>query len=148
MEPFLPIGAHLVTPRKWYSHHGVYVGNGRVVHYAGLSRAFHRGPIEETSLESFARQFGFAVRPHVAPAFSPDEIVRRAKARLGENRYAIITNNCEHFCEWCIGGRAKSSQIEALLKIPAHLARRLATSVRRLAERARLDASDTGRARA
>ena len=31
MDNNIPLGAHLVTPRKWYSHHGVYVGNGRIV---------------------------------------------------------------------------------------------------------------------
>ena len=29
-----PIGAHLVTPRRRYCHHGIYVGDGMVVHNA------------------------------------------------------------------------------------------------------------------
>ncbi len=148
MDHTLPIGAHLVIPRKWYTHHGVYVGNGRVVHYSGLSRAFQRGPIEETSLANFARQFGFEVQPHVAPAFSADEIVRRAKSRLGENRYAIISNNCEHFCEWCISGRARSRQIDALVKIPAGVARGIATTLIRLMELMDLGSNALRRARA
>ncbi|MBP4061169.1 lecithin retinol acyltransferase family protein [Aeromonas sp. Prich7-2] len=39
-----PIGAHLVTPRTGYDHHGIYVGNGKVVHYAGFARGFNTGP--------------------------------------------------------------------------------------------------------
>ena len=31
-EPSL--GAHLISPRNGYSHHGIYVGSGRVIHYA------------------------------------------------------------------------------------------------------------------
>ncbi len=134
MDRNLPLGAHLVTPRGWYSHHGVYVGEGRVVHYAGFSRAFHRGPIEETSLECFANQFDLRVQPHAAPAFSPEEIVRRAKARIGEDRYGVLSNNCEHFSEWCIRGRARSSQVEALSELPVRLAQNLSKTLMRLME--------------
>jgi hypothetical protein len=49
-----PIGAHIVTRRQGYTHHGIYAGVGRVVHYAGLSRGLRRGPVEETSLSRFA----------------------------------------------------------------------------------------------
>ena len=30
VEP--PLGAHLVTPRHGYAHHGIYVGDGRFLH--------------------------------------------------------------------------------------------------------------------
>ena len=30
------IGSHLKVARLGYSHHGVYLGNGMVIHYAGL----------------------------------------------------------------------------------------------------------------
>jgi len=46
------------------------------------------------------------------------EAVRRARSRLGENRYHIIRNNCEHFCEWCLNGVSRSRQLESL---PARL---------------------------
>lgn len=31
-----PLGAHLRTSHREYTHHGMYVGHGRVVHYSGL----------------------------------------------------------------------------------------------------------------
>lgn len=34
-----PLGAHVVTPRRWYTHHAIYVGRGRVVQYRGWSRS-------------------------------------------------------------------------------------------------------------
>src|SRR6266853_3959358 len=34
-ERELPIGAHVVTPRRGSTHHGIYVGRGRVVQYGG-----------------------------------------------------------------------------------------------------------------
>ena len=56
------IGAHLITPRCGYTHHGIYIGSGRVVHYAGLSRAaLTRRPVEEVSLTEFAGDCGVAV---------------------------------------------------------------------------------------
>jgi hypothetical protein len=42
------------------------------------------------------------------------EVVRRARLRLGENRYHLLTNNCEHFCEWCIRGESRSLQVDKL----------------------------------
>lgn len=37
----IPLGAHLVSPRKRYRHHGIYVGNGRVIHYAVRNNCKH-----------------------------------------------------------------------------------------------------------
>ena len=33
-----PRAAHIIVSRTWYAHHGIHVGEGRVVHYRGLSR--------------------------------------------------------------------------------------------------------------
>jgi hypothetical protein len=126
MNDNLPVGAHLVSPRKWYDHHGIHVGNGRVVHYAGFCKGLlHRGPVEEVSLAEFARGNGYEVRPHAASPFTPGEIARRAKNRIGEDCYDILARNCEHFCEWCITGRARSSQVDKLIALPRAWAARL-----------------------
>jgi hypothetical protein len=53
-EPAPPVGAHVVTQRRGYTHHGIYVAAGQVVHYAGLARGLRRGPVEEISLSSFS----------------------------------------------------------------------------------------------
>jgi hypothetical protein len=50
-----PLGSHLVTPRRGFLHHGIYVGSGKVVHYAGLAGGFHRGPVEGVPLARFTR---------------------------------------------------------------------------------------------
>jgi hypothetical protein len=133
MNGGIPLGAHLVTPRKWYSHHGIYVGGGRVVHYAGLSQRLRRGPVEEVTLESFAKQFGFRIEPHAAPAFPAEEIVRRARTRIGENRYGLLSNNCEHFSRWCVTGRAGSCQVDRITRRPVEIARRVGGTLNRLA---------------
>ena len=113
-EPFA-LGAHLVTPRRGYTHHGIYVGAGRVVHYAGWSRAaLTCRPVEEVSLEQFAGGRGVSALP-ANPRFAPLEVVARACSRLGEDRYRLASNNCEHFCHWCLSGEPRSAQVDNLL---------------------------------
>ena len=49
------------------------------IHYAGLSRALRRGPIEEVTLEKFAAGRGFSVQPRVAPKYLGDAVVTRSR---------------------------------------------------------------------
>jgi len=43
---------------------------------------------------------------------------RRARSRLGENDYRLLTNNCEHFYNWCLSGVSRSAQVERRLQLP------------------------------
>jgi len=120
----LPLGAHLTSPRRGYLHHGIYAGNGRVIHYGGFSRMFRGRPVEEVSLEEFALGRGLEVKTWVAPKFTGADVIARARSRLGEDRYRLLSNNCEHFAEWCIGGMGRSAQVDALMgRLKRHLAR-------------------------
>lgn len=114
----LPLGAHLVTVRQGYVHHGIYAGQGRVIHYAGFARALQTGPVEEISLAAFAAGRAVAVRREPCARFVGTEAVTRARSRLGENRYCLFSNNCEHFCSWCLSGESRSEQVEACLRHP------------------------------
>jgi len=96
-------------------HHGIYVGDGKVVHYAGLARGPFRGHVEEVSLAQFACGRSVWTRRSDLSAFDPQEVIRRARSRVGENRYRILRNNCEHFCEWCLRGESRSYQVERFL---------------------------------
>jgi hypothetical protein len=115
-----PLASHLVTPRSLYMHHGIYVGNGRVIHYAGLAYGFRRGPVEQVSLERFAH--GHTIRIRRGPQrFDSCEVVARALSRLGESHYRILTNNCEHFCGWALSDERRSWQVERLAALPRAL---------------------------
>ena len=114
----LPLGSHLVTPRRGYLHHGIYVGARKVVHYSGLARGLRRGPVEEVPFAHFARGHRVWVRSHEPSDFAVREVICRARSRVGEDRYRLLTNNCEHFCEWCLCGTARSFQVEAWLARP------------------------------
>ena len=46
--------------------------------------------------------------------FSADAVLIRAKSRLGESRFDLVYNNCEHFAAWCKTGLSNSRQIDAV----------------------------------
>jgi hypothetical protein len=98
----LPLGAHLVTPRRLYRHHGIYAGGGRVIHYRGFKTLLSRGPVEEITLEAFAQGGEVLVRSFPADPLAGAARVERARSRLGEDRYRLLSNNCWHFAKWCI----------------------------------------------
>jgi hypothetical protein len=112
------LGSHLVTPRRGYLHHGIYVGARQVVHYAGFTHGLRRGPVEEVPFADFARAQRVWVRSDEPSDFDVQELICRARSRVGEARYRLLTNNCEHFCEWCLHGTARSFQVEAWLARP------------------------------
>ena len=114
MHPDWPLGTHLTTPRRGYVHHDIYAGAGRVIHYAGFHRAFRRGPVQETTLERFARGRAVLAATSATARFPGVEAVTRARSRLGEDRYRVWTNNCEHFVHWCLSGASRSTQVERL----------------------------------
>ena len=45
-----------------------------------------------------------------------EEVLRRARMRLGENSYCILSNNCEHFAHSCKTGYAKSVQVKTFIE--------------------------------
>lgn len=120
-----PLGAHVVTPRRGYTHHGIYVGRGCVVQYAGLSRGFRSGPVEEVPLSRFSRGRPIWIRLADLEWKDRPEVVERARERLGEARYHPLTNNCEHFTEWCLRGEHRSHQVDNLLDRCSRMWRRI-----------------------
>lgn len=108
-------GIQLIVRRRGYVHSGIYVGCGRVVHYAGRLK-YPRGLVEETSLAEFAA--GRPVYAASTPTQSTrlEDIVQRARSRLGEHSYDLLLNNCEHFCSWCQTGSARSAQVDRLTR--------------------------------
>jgi hypothetical protein len=124
------LGAHLVTPRWGFAHHGIYTGNGKVVHYGALLYDLVRRPVEEVPLESFAQGRPVFLIRHAETCRDPAEVIRLARSRLGENRYSVWTNNCEHFCEWCLHGESRSFQVEDALELPQRIGDWLLAAIR------------------
>ena len=137
MENLLKIGDHIFVDRsvlsvKLYEHHGIYVGDDMVVHYNGLARGIvlekscfeeilsnvvpldkrNIAKVEMTSLEEFASGDVLQVKKHADAPFSGQEVALRAKERIGEQKYNLIINNCEHFCNECVFGEHVSEQVQ------------------------------------
>lgn len=130
----LPLGAHLVTERRGYAHHGIYIGEGKVVHYAGFAGALHWGPVEEITIEAFASGHPVTVKATPHARYVGLQAVERARFRLGEDNYRLLTNNCEHFCTWCLLGESRSEQVEACLHHPSTAVRTVVTLFKTLLE--------------
>ena len=91
-----------------YRHHGIDVGDGSVIHYRKPSEI-----IEQTSYDTFSKGNIVYVREYPQGfCFIPDVVVKRAFSRLGENKYNLLFNNCEHFATWCKTGVSESQQVK------------------------------------
>lgn len=51
-------------------------------------------------------------RSRLRSNLATEEIVRRARAALGQRRYNVVTNNCEQFVREMLGLKARSRQVE------------------------------------
>jgi hypothetical protein len=90
-----------------YEHHGIDCGDGTVIHYY---KGGNEPVISRTTLETFARGNPIYTKQS-SIAYIPDVVVERAESRVGERRYNLLTNNCEHFANWSKTGRKESQQL-------------------------------------
>ena len=111
----IEIGDHLVSPRCGYTHHGIYIGDGNVIHYGGYAKTKSHGVIVIASLQEFSDSNPVRIRFHGSRMYSHEESVQRAYTRLGEDWYNVLLNNCEHFVYWCIFGLPVSRQANNLI---------------------------------
>jgi len=108
------LAEHLVTPRACnaYTHHGIYIGEARVVHYSGLADGLSKGKVEITGIDEFSCGNGISITHHNDSPYSKEQIIERALSRVGEDLYGVFENNCEHFVLWCILDRHDSPQVD------------------------------------
>lgn len=135
----LSVGDHLRSPRLGYTHHGLYVGSGKVIHYSGFANGMSTGAIEVTAIDAFRNGNPFYIESHLFRLYDGDESVDRAYSRLGEDWYNVVLNNCEHFVTWCINGVHSSSQVNMTVEMIA-----AAYKAQQAAETAKLAASVAG----
>ncbi len=92
-------GDHIYCYRgTFFSHHGIYAGEGRVWEYDG--KTMSDAEVKLSTLSEFAR--GEKVnRLNYDADFSVEEILQRAASRKFEAEYNVINNNCMHFSFWC-----------------------------------------------
>ncbi|HIK30367.1 MAG TPA: lecithin retinol acyltransferase family protein [Oscillatoriales cyanobacterium M59_W2019_021] len=114
-------GDQIYVMREWmalqgvYEHHGIDCGDGTVIHYRKPSET-----IERTSMETFTRGGKIYICHHEV-CYIAETVVMRAESRLGERKYNLLYNNCEHFATWCKTGTSYSTQITNFIPIIKHL---------------------------
>ena len=99
-----------------YSHHGINMGDGTVVHARphDFVLPITGGSVVRTPVEDFGNGREVRTTSFSAARFPPDEIAARAAAEVGRPGYCPVTNNCEHFVSWCATGEQASRQIDIL----------------------------------
>lgn len=106
-------GDHIRVRRKAYTHHGVEVDDGMVIHFTGTPGSKRGAAIRREPLSTFAAG-GKVETVAYAARLDVDETVRRAESRLGQSGYNLYGNNCEHFARWCVTDAHKSRQVNAV----------------------------------
>ncbi len=108
-----------------------------MIHYSGLSRSVRRGPVTEVTLSEFANGQAVHVECRSERALDEQEILARARSRLGESRYRLFTNNCEHFSEWSRFGVSRSRQVDRWFGLPIAAVRGVVSMARQVRSVAR-----------
>lgn len=97
-------GNHIYVHYVKFVHHGIDCGDGTVIHYDGEK-------IIQSSITTFGSGNQYLVK-HYGWCDSDDVVIQRAKSRLGESKYSLFFNNCEHFAMWCKTGQHDSEQVK------------------------------------
>ncbi|WP_414550514.1 lecithin retinol acyltransferase family protein [Anabaena sp. CCY 0017] len=90
------------------THHGIDCGDGTVIHY--------HGTITDQKIIRLVSRYVFADGETIftekyGKCDSPEVVVQRAISKLGEQKYNLLFNNCEHFAHYCKTGRSDSKQV-------------------------------------
>ena len=109
-------GDHIYVKRKrlLYSHHGIYTGEGTVIHYKGAEKEKKDPVIRETDIEEFLNN-GKLKRRDYKKRLPHSETLRMAREHLSNNGYSLAFNNCEHFATYCATGKKKSTQVRKVV---------------------------------
>ena len=101
-------GEHIKVKKLGYFHHGIYIGDDKVVHYSKINA---KAEVKETSLKEFLDKGKFEIVKY-NDSLHMDEVVLRAKSLQGKTEYNLIFNNCEHLASWCKTGQRTSKQVD------------------------------------
>ena len=125
------IGYHLSEERRKlvkYQHHAITIEGGYVIHFASTDQSDK--PV--ITLQKNAKLHNPCLVTHDNESL-PSRLDARNRAMLGLmgivqfHNYNLVTNNCEHFANWCKTGKHKSKQVYKAIGSTAWLALSLIT---------------------
>ena len=120
-------------PRELFSHWGIYVGKGDIVHFGGVDisstavdssccsaftkcgtgrckASVKKEKFMEVAGQSKAKKNND--KDKTTPPLSIEEIRKNVSSKLRSTSYNPLLNNCEHFATWCRYGIATSQQVD------------------------------------
>jgi hypothetical protein len=112
----------LLVVQCWYgiipfSHFAIDMGDGTVIQLANdPSVSMDRRPdlstmcVRQSTMADFAGNRSIHV-VEVANSLAVEEVLERAKSKLGLSAYCLVSGNCEHFARWCKTGVWVSEQV-------------------------------------
>jgi hypothetical protein len=107
----MAVGDHIYVDRGLYTHHGIDMGDGWVIHFASSNGTKTSALIQSAAIEDFAGDAEVRVQAY-GFRFDTNAAVERARSMLGQSGYDLFANNCEHFATWCVTGEHSSAQVE------------------------------------
>ncbi len=113
---------HIRVCRGLYNHHGIFVSEDEVIHFASEGDDNLLGTTNEvisTDLDEFLRDIRLEVKIYsedeLVELYPVQAIVDYARACIGDAEYNLVINNCEHFANRCTLGSHRSNQVEKVL---------------------------------
>jgi hypothetical protein len=107
----MALGDHIYVDRGVYTHHGVDMGEGWVIHFASADGTKTGALIRWATIDDFAGRAEVRVQVY-GVRFDAEQTTERARSMLGQSGYDLFANNCEHFATWCATGEHSSAQVE------------------------------------
>lgn len=118
MEQNLYLGAPIGVRRFGYTHFGIYAGNCNghdvVIHYNGDKKSKANATVRWDTLNDFADGDSIFIAHEMEEKATntPEQRLRLAESRVGEKKYSLFLNNCEHFVNWCLSRKQESTQVK------------------------------------
>ena len=112
----LMAGDHIYVKRRGYlySHHGIYAGNGQVLHFKGAVKEKKDPTVILSDMDTFLNN-GKLQRRTYKKRLPHAETLQIAQAHLARKGYSLVFNNCEHFATYCASGEKKSTQVHRII---------------------------------
>ena len=119
-------GCHVRVKINNYYHHGIYVGEGNVVQFGMPFDAlkFEASDVSQikvilSPLKDFTMGNNFIEvycysKSEARQKQKESDIIKTAMSHLGDSGYNILTNNCEHFANYCVFLKKQSDQIDEI----------------------------------
>ncbi|MCH5196778.1 MAG: lecithin retinol acyltransferase family protein [Oscillospiraceae bacterium] len=116
-------GNHIRVIHGPIAHHGIYISDAEVIHFIDKDNYiildWEKAEVISSDLDFFLQGGTLEVKEYTPSElddlYPTEDIVKYARACVGDKGYNLVFNNCEHFANECTLGRFISQQIERVL---------------------------------